>query len=77
MIAAELASEGVRVAIMSRDAGRVEQTARELGILGFAGDISADGGGRQAVKQATAILGAVPDVLVTNTGGSKPAASRR
>lgn len=71
-IAAELAGEGVRVAIMSRDAGRVAQSAKELGVLGFAGDVSANGGGRQAVEQATALLGAVPDILVTNTGGPKP-----
>lgn len=71
-IAAELASEGVRVAIVSRDAGRVERSAAELGVLGFAGDVSVVGGGRQAVEQATALLGAAPDILVTNTGGPKP-----
>jgi 3-oxoacyl-[acyl-carrier protein] reductase len=70
-IAAELASEGVRVAIVSRDAGRVAQSAAELGILGFAGDVSLRGGGSRVVEQAAALLGATPDILVTNTGGPK------
>jgi 3-oxoacyl-[acyl-carrier protein] reductase len=71
-IAAELASEGVRVAIVSRDATRVEKAAQELSVMGFAGDVSKPGGGRWVVEQGASLLGAAPDILVTNTGGPKP-----
>jgi len=71
-IAAELAGEGVRVAIVSRDATRIEKVAKELGVTGFAWDVSQPGGGRFVVEQATSLLGVAPDILVTNTGGPKP-----
>lgn len=71
-IAAELALEGACVAIVSRDSERVKRAAKELGVLGFAGDVSTVGGGRLAVETAATLLGGIPDILVTNTGGPKP-----
>ncbi len=67
-IAAELAREGVRVAISSRTPAAIEATAREIGARPFVFD-SGD------VEEAGALVAAVGDVLgtieilVVNTGG--------
>ena len=73
-IAAELAGEGVRVAIVSRDATRIEKVAKELGVTGFAWDVSQPGGGRFVVEQATSLLGVAPDILSPIQAAPNPAA---
>jgi 3-oxoacyl-[acyl-carrier protein] reductase len=65
-IAAELASEGARVAITSRSP---DEAASSLGVLGIAHD-SADLDGVPGVVERCALeLGGPVDVLVVNTGG--------
>ena len=71
-IAAELAAEGARVIIVARDAERVAVVAKEIGVQGFAGDVASPSGGSDVVLRAAALLGPMPDILVTNTGGPKP-----
>ncbi|MDB5522328.1 MAG: short-chain dehydrogenase [Rhizobium sp.] len=71
-IATELAAEGVRVVIVARDAGRLARTAAEINVLGLAGDVAKPGGSRELVEKSAELLGAVPDILVTNTGGPAP-----
>ena len=75
--AAQLAAEGCRVAICSRDEAAVKQAAAEIStrsgarVMGWAADMSkVDDIGRLlvAVKQS---LGE-PDILVTNAGGPPP-----
>lgn len=68
-IAAELALEGVKVVIAARDATRAERVAQEIGCLALSGDTSRSGAGRTLIAQAADILGKMPDILVTNTGG--------
>jgi 3-oxoacyl-[acyl-carrier protein] reductase len=68
-VARELIAEGVRVAIVSRDANRIAATAAELGAVGIAGDVSAAGSNSALVAQASKALGGPIDILVTNTGG--------
>ncbi|GLS86207.1 oxidoreductase [Cypionkella aquatica] len=68
-IAAELVQEGVKVVIIARDADRVQRTATEIGCLGLPGDLSAPGAGTALMHQAAGLLGRMPDILVTNTGG--------
>ncbi|AGT07321.1 SDR family oxidoreductase [Paracoccus aminophilus] len=68
-IAAELIAEGADVVIVARDADRVARVAAELGCHGLAGDLSQPGAGRALTEAAAAVLGRMPDILVTNTGG--------
>lgn len=68
-IARELVAEGVRVAIVARDAARIAATATEIGAIGIAGDVSVPGNSGPLVAQAAKALGAPVDILVTNTGG--------
>jgi 3-oxoacyl-[acyl-carrier protein] reductase len=67
-IAAQLASEGVRVAISSRSREKIDATAAEIGATGFvldSADLDAAPGLLSEVEQA---LGPI-DILVCNTGG--------
>lgn len=68
-IAEELASEGARTVIAARDVARVERVAAEIGCLGLQGDLSLTGEGGRLVRDAAELLGRMPDILVTNTGG--------
>jgi 3-oxoacyl-[acyl-carrier protein] reductase len=68
-VARELIAEGVRVAIVSRDADRIAATAAEIGAIGIAGDVAKPGNSEALVAQAAKALGAPVDILVTNTGG--------
>jgi 3-oxoacyl-[acyl-carrier protein] reductase len=68
-VARELIAEGVRVAIVARDAARIEATAAEIGAIGIAGDVSSPGHCEALVAAAVKALGAPVDILVTNTGG--------
>jgi 3-oxoacyl-[acyl-carrier protein] reductase len=72
-IAAALAREGVRVAIASRDAGRIEVAAKELrasggDVRGFVADTAEIDLLAQLVADVGAGVGPI-DILVTNTGG--------
>lgn len=75
--ALELSREGCRVAICSRDAARIEQTAREIQsetggeVAAIAADIATAEGCEAAVEGAAQRLGGL-DILVTNTGGPAP-----
>lgn len=72
--ATELAREGARVALCSRDAGRAEQAAREIAtetgaeVHGFACDVADAASLATLFEEATGALGGL-DVLVTNAGG--------
>lgn len=68
-IAAELAREGAQVVIVARDADRVRRAAAETGCLALPGDVSLPGAGGALVAGAAELLGRMPDILVTNTGG--------
>lgn len=68
-VAAELAAEGARVAIVARDAARLAEAAESFGGIGIAGDLGQRGAGAAMVAEAARRLGAMPDILVTNTGG--------
>jgi 3-oxoacyl-[acyl-carrier protein] reductase len=69
-IAAELVAEGADVAILSRDAGRAAETARELGAAwSFAWDTDDVGDAREAVDAVVTALGGPVELLVCNTGG--------
>jgi 3-oxoacyl-[acyl-carrier protein] reductase len=67
-VAKELRAEGARVAVCSRDAGRIEAAARALGATAIVGDLTQPHAGADVVKQAIAALGSV-DILIVNTGG--------
>lgn len=67
-IAAALAADGARVGICAREGARLHDTAKELGALAFAGDLSADGAGAEVVRAARKGLGGL-DILIVNTGG--------
>jgi 3-oxoacyl-[acyl-carrier protein] reductase len=67
-IAAELAAEGVSVAIASRSPG---ETAAELGVLGVAHDSADLDSVPDVVNRVGSELGPI-DILVTNTGGPPP-----
>ncbi|GDX28810.1 oxidoreductase [Actinomycetes bacterium] len=68
--ARSLASAGVRVAICSREQGRVDAAVAAIGhgAIGFVCDVSTAAGGRQFVEQAISELGSV-DILIANGGG--------
>ena len=68
-VAAELVAEGAKVVIVARDADRVRRVADEIGCIGLPGDLSVPGAGRVLVAAAADLLGRMPDILVTNTGG--------
>jgi 3-oxoacyl-[acyl-carrier protein] reductase len=78
--ALELAREGARLFICSRDEGRIraaaERIAAETGaeVMGVAADVSSDEETEAFVRAATDAAGRV-DVLVTNAGGSPDSAS--
>jgi 3-oxoacyl-[acyl-carrier protein] reductase len=68
-IAAELVREGAKVAISSRSAERIEETAREIGATGFVLDSADLDAAGPLLEQAGERLGGPVEVLVTNTGG--------
>ncbi len=68
-IAAELAAEGVRVVIVSRDEARLTRTGAEIGARALPFDLSQPGAGGAVIAAAEQLLGRSPDILVTNTGG--------
>jgi 3-oxoacyl-[acyl-carrier protein] reductase len=72
-VAGSLRAEGAAVAICSRDAGKIEAAAKDIGAIGLVADLSAPGAVESLLQQTAAQLGAV-DVLVVNTGGP-PAAT--
>lgn len=67
-IAAALAGEGARVALIGRTRERIEREAARLGGVGVVADLSTAGGSAAAVEAAVAALGGL-DLLVVNTGG--------
>ena len=67
-IAAALAAEGARVALVGRTRERVEAEAERLGGVAVISDLSAPDGPRRAVSDAVGALGGL-DLLVVNTGG--------
>jgi 3-oxoacyl-[acyl-carrier protein] reductase len=68
-IAEQLVKEGARVAICSRDEGRIRQAAQRMGAeLPVAADLTKPGATKALVEKVVAELGGV-DVLVVNTGG--------
>ncbi len=67
-IAGALACEGARVAVCARNSAQITQVAAAIGGEGWACDLAAEGGGRQAVEEASRRLGGL-DILVLNTGG--------
>lgn len=78
-VAQELAHEGARVAICSRDARAIADAAARLSkggamVVPIVADLSAEAGVNAAIAQALEQLGRV-DVLVTNTGGPPPGPS--
>jgi 3-oxoacyl-[acyl-carrier protein] reductase len=68
-IAAELASEGARVAIASRSRERIEAAAAEIGASGFVWDAADTAGAGPLVDAIESALGGPVEILVTNTGG--------
>lgn len=79
-IAMALASEGVDVAIVARNAGPLQQTAKEIAgktgrrIFGITGDTGDDASVKRMVAEAVSQLGGV-DILVNNAarpGGQGP-----
>jgi len=73
--ALELAREGARVFICSRDEGRVGEAAERIAsetsaeVTGIAADVTSDEDAEAFVNEAVDLAGRV-DVLVTNAGGS-------
>jgi 3-oxoacyl-[acyl-carrier protein] reductase len=67
-IAAALAGEGARVALVGRTRERIEAEAARLGGVGVVADLSVPDGPRGAVEDAVAALGGL-DLVVVNTGG--------
>jgi 3-oxoacyl-[acyl-carrier protein] reductase len=65
-----LAAEGVRVAICSRDAERVNDAAARIGpnAVAIVADVSTVAGATSFIEQAKAALGGI-DILVANGGG--------
>lgn len=67
-IAAALAAEGARVALIGRTRERIEAEAARLGGVPVVADLATPDGPADAVGQAVAALGGL-DLLVVNTGG--------
>jgi 3-oxoacyl-[acyl-carrier protein] reductase len=64
-----LAAEGVKVAIGSRDADRIEAAAATMdGAVGVVGDVSTTDGAVGFVNDAVEALGGI-DILIANAGG--------
>jgi 3-oxoacyl-[acyl-carrier protein] reductase len=72
-VAEALAREGVRVAVCSRDAGRIEDAVAKIGgdAVPLVADVSSHGEAERFVRDASAALGGL-DILVTNAGGPPP-----
>jgi 3-oxoacyl-[acyl-carrier protein] reductase len=68
-----LAADGVRVAMCSRDRGRVEEAAASVGggAVPLVADVSTPAGAAGFVEAALEALGGL-DILVTNAGGPPP-----
>lgn len=73
-IAAALVEEGARVAISSRSAEAITETAAAIGAAGLVWDSADTVGAAGVVAGAEAALGGPLDILVCNTGGPPPAA---
>lgn len=70
-IAKQLGEEGAVTTICSRDLGRLEKTAKEIGSQHFFNcDLTEVNAGKAAVERAAEIMQGL-DVLVINTGGPK------
>src|SRR5688572_9805298 len=74
-IAASLAAEGCRVAVVARTAATLEATAERIGasgaeVLPIVADLTAAGEAERAVAAAIARFGTV-DILVNNLGGGR------
>jgi 3-oxoacyl-[acyl-carrier protein] reductase len=67
-IAEGLAAEGVKVAVTSRDTGRAEQVAGEIGGCGYAFDSDDLDAIPRLLERVSADLGPI-DIYVANTGG--------
>jgi 3-oxoacyl-[acyl-carrier protein] reductase len=72
-VAQALASEGVRVAICSRDRASVDAAVARLGsdAVGIVADVGSVDGARGFVRDARDALGGI-DILVPNAGGPPP-----
>jgi NAD(P)-dependent dehydrogenase (short-subunit alcohol dehydrogenase family) len=71
-IAACLATEGARVAVVSRHAGRAEEAAAAVGAaVALTCDLTVTGEPTRLVADAAAALGGI-DICVVNTGGGTP-----
>ena len=70
-VASSLAAEGVRVAICSRDAERIEAAAGVIGerAIPLVADVSTEPGARDFVERAGRALGGTVDILLANGGG--------
>jgi 3-oxoacyl-[acyl-carrier protein] reductase len=66
-----LTEEGVRVAICSRNAERVNEAALLIGAVPIVADVGNRGGAEAFVDEAYEALGGL-DILVANAGGPKP-----
>jgi 3-oxoacyl-[acyl-carrier protein] reductase len=70
--AAALASEGVQVAMCSRDKERIEAAAKEIpGAIPLVADVSTEAGATAFVRDARDALDGI-DILVANGGGPPP-----
>jgi 3-oxoacyl-[acyl-carrier protein] reductase len=69
-----LAAEGVRVAMCSRDAGRIEAAAKEVGDLAtpLVADASTEQGAEDFIARALAVHDGRIDILLANAGGPPP-----
>ena len=65
--AATLAKEGAIVVITAKDNARLQSTAKELGVVGFAGDIRKEDDVKAVVKKTFDEFGKI-DILVNNAG---------
>jgi NAD(P)-dependent dehydrogenase (short-subunit alcohol dehydrogenase family) len=71
-VAAGLAAEGARVAVVSRDGARSTQAAEAVGAeAALTADLAVPGQAAGLVDDAVAVLGGL-DICVVNTGGGKP-----
>lgn len=76
-VATELAREGARVAICSRDLGRVQETAKTIeketsgNVHAFEADVTQDASIGKLITDTVAALGGL-DILVCNAGGPPP-----
>lgn len=69
-----LAAEGVRVAMCSRDAGRIEAAAKQVGELAtpLVADVSTEAGADDFIARALAVHDGRVDILLANAGGPPP-----